>query len=54
VTEAFRVEEIPLPPELTQWSALRVALAVGYRQPAGVPWGRYVVLLVALPPDVSI
>jgi hypothetical protein len=52
--EGRRVEDLPIPDELTTWDSVEMAVAIGYFQPANEPWGRLVAFIVALPPDVGI
>src|SRR5271157_2115698 len=49
-----RVEDLPIPDELSNWDSLEMAVAVGSYQPPDEPWGRLVVFIIALPPDVGI
>ena len=48
------VEDLPIPDELSTWDSLEMAVAVGSYQPPNEPWGRLVVFIIALPPDVGI
>ncbi|HYB11829.1 MAG TPA: hypothetical protein VEG67_00065 [Myxococcota bacterium] len=52
--EGRRVEDLPIPDDLSNWDSLEMAVAVGYYQPADEPWGRLVVFVIALPPEVGI
>jgi hypothetical protein len=52
--EGRDVEELPIPEELSTWDSLEMAVAVGYYQPPDEPWGRLVVFVIALPPEVGI
>jgi len=52
--EGQRVEDLPIPGDLTTWDSLEMAVAVGYYQPADEPWGRLVAFVIALPPDIGI
>src|SRR5215469_3471460 len=52
--EGRRVEDLPIPDELSSWDSVEMAVAVGSYQPADEPWGRLVVFIIALPPDVGI
>ncbi|HEX2484715.1 MAG TPA: hypothetical protein VHQ66_05420, partial [Myxococcota bacterium] len=44
--EGTSVDDLPIPDELLQGDPLRMAVAIGYYQPAGSPWGRLVALVV--------
>jgi hypothetical protein len=52
--EGRRVDDLPIPDELSSWDSLEMAVAVGSYQPSDEPWGRLVVFIIALPPDVGI
>ena len=54
VIEASQLGELKLPEELGDWESVQVAVAVGYYQPAGDPWGHYVALIVATAPGLDI
>jgi hypothetical protein len=43
--EGTRVDDLPIPDELLHVDPLRLAVAVGYYQPSGSPWGRLVALV---------
>jgi len=47
--EGSAADEVPLPAALLEGDTSRIAAAVTWYQPAGWPWGRTVVLLVAAP-----
>jgi len=47
--EGSAADQVLLPPELLEGDTARIAAAVTWYQPAGSPWGRTVVLLVAAP-----
>jgi len=54
VLQASSLEELPMPPELLALESAELAVGVGYTQPEGSPWARYLVLVVAAEPDLSI
>jgi hypothetical protein len=54
VLEGTRLADLRIPDELRQWDHVRIGVAVGYYQPADEPWGRYVALIVATPPNVGV
>jgi hypothetical protein len=54
VLETLDIEKAELPAELLDAPSLRLAVGVGYYQPAAEPWGRYVVLVVTTAQDVRI
>jgi hypothetical protein len=54
VLEASSLEDTPLPDDLLDAPALRLAVGVGYYQPPEEPWGRYVVLILIPARDVGV
>jgi hypothetical protein len=54
VLETPDIGKAELPAELLDAASLRLAVGVGYYQPAAEPWGRYVVLVVTTAQDVRI
>lgn len=54
VIEASRVDELRLPPELTERESVQLAVAVGYAQAPGDPWGHFVALLATPAPGRGI
>jgi hypothetical protein len=52
--EGRSIDDVPIPDELSNWDSLEMAVAVGSYQPPDEPWGRLVVFIIALPPDVGI
>jgi len=52
--EGTSVDDLPLPDELTRAEPLRMALALGYYQPPGSPWGRIVALVVLDAAEIAI
>jgi len=54
VLQTSSLEEIRLPPELLGLESPALAVGVTFTQPDDAPWARYLVLVVAAEPDVSI
>ncbi len=53
ISETTHLGDIELPEPFLSSDELDVAIAVAFRKPDGEPWGRYIVLIVAVGPELT-